>query len=495
MTSAEPSGAREVGLSAAAGGLVGTGSPGWESGPVVIRRAGRAQVTATGDELLTEEHVRGGSPVARLVNARPWLMDAAVAVVMLLVGLVGALFAWEAAAGARLLGLYPPDSAVERTVTATWLAGAFGGAALLLLRRARPLTVTALLTVASLASLLVAGVLGVLGACVACALYSVAAAREPRTTWSTFGVVLVVVTAALWWWQDLGLIEIIAWFGAATGSPWEPETYLAEPVFSPARRMGSVLLLHALLLLGVAVGSSARARRLHALELVERYRALARERDQSAALARAAERAYIAREMHDLVAHNVSVMVSLADGADAAFERAPEQSRDAVRQIARTGRSALVDMQGVLGALGDAGSDVDRRAAPTEVDLPALVERFGSAGLTVEATGLDTALPDDTSVRLAAVRILGEALTNVLRHAPGAPSVEVTVRRTPAAVEIEVLDGGGTRPGTGGGSGRGIVGMRERAALLGGHVVAGPRPDGGWRVRAVLPWSEEVGEA
>ncbi len=258
--------------------------------------------------------------------------------------------------------------------------------------------------------------------------------------------------------------------------------------------MGSLLLLYALLLLGVAVGSAARARRLHAQELVERYRSLARERDQSAALARAAERAYIAREMHDVVAHNVSVMVALADGADAAFERAPDRSRDAVRQIARTGRSALEDMQGVLGALGPAGSDDDRRTAPTEVDLPTLVERFGSAGIPVRATGLDTELPGDTSLRLAVARILGEALTNVLRHAPGSPSVEVCVRRTPTAVEIEVLDDGGTQPGLGGGSGRGIVGMRERAALLGGDVSAGPRPDGGWRVHAVLPWSDDVGD-
>jgi signal transduction histidine kinase len=432
--------------------------------------------------------------MARLVNARPWVMDAAVAVVILLVGLVGAMFAWEAAVGARFLGLYPLDSGVEHTVAATWLVGVFGGATLLLLRRARPLTVTALLTVACLVSLLVAGVLGVLGACVACALYSVAAARGPRTTWSAFGVVLVVLTAALWRWEDLGFIEIIAWYGVATSSPWEPVRTLNEPTFSPASRTASVLLLLALLLLGVAVGSAARARRLHAADLVERYRALARQRDDSAALARAAERAHIAREMHDLVAHNLSVMVALADGADAAFERAPDRSRDAVRQVARTGRSALADMQRVLGALGPAGGDgTDQRPEPTDVDLSTVVERFGATGIPVTATGLDVALPQDMSVRLAVARIVGEALTNVLRHAPGAPSVEVSVRRTSTTVEVEVADAGGTRPGSGGGTGRGIVGMRERAALLGGHVEAGPRPGGGWRVHAVLPWTDEPG--
>lgn len=439
---------------------------------------------------LTEAQVSGGSPVARLANAHPWVIDVTVAVLVLLVGLVGAMFAQETAAGAHALGLYPKDSTVEQTVTATWLAGAFGGAALLVLRRARPLTVTALLTLACLVSLLAGGVLGILGVCVACALYSVAASSAPRMTWSAFGVVLVVLTAALWWWEDLGFIEIILWSGAGTGAGWEPPTYLDAPLFSPGRRMGSILLLSAVLLIGVAMGSAARARRLHAQELVGRYRALARERDQSAALARAAERAYIAREMHDVVAHHVSVMVALADGADAAFERAPDRSRDAVREIAATGRSALVDMQGVLGALGPADGGDDGHAAPTEVDLPTLVGRFEAAGVRVHASGLDTDLPDDRSVRLGVLRILGEALTNVLRHAPGTPSVQVAVRRTPTSVEIEVLDGGGARPGTGGGSGRGLVSMGERAALLGGHVVAGPRPEGGWRVHAVLPWSD-----
>jgi signal transduction histidine kinase len=97
-------------------------------------------------------------------------------------------------------------------------------------------------------------------------------------------------------------------------------------------------------------------------------------------------------------------------------------------------------------------------------------------------------------VRLAVLRILGEALTNVLRHAAGTPSVDVVVRRTPTAVELDVIDGGGTHPGTGPGTGRGIIGMHERAALLGGSVAAGPRPDGGWQVHAVLPCHDDTGE-
>lgn len=480
-------------------------APGWDSGPVVIRRPSTAHLAVHGpggrlDEApLTEAHVRGGSPVARLVDAQPWVMDLAVAVLVVLAGLLGAVFAWESAVGARFLGMYPPDSKIENTVAATWVTGVFGGGALLLLRRVRPILVTALLTAAGVASLLVGGVLGILGVGVACALYSVAAARGPRVTWTVFSGVLVVLTPALWRWEHLGVIELVAWFGVSSSSPWDPVRTLDEPTFSPASRTTSVLLLLVILVLGVAVGSAARSRRLHAAELVERYRALARERDQSAALARAAERAHIAREMHDVVAHNVSVMVTLADGADAAFDRAPERSRDAVRQIARTGRTALLDMQGVLGALGRPGEDDEHRAAPTEIDLPTLVERFRAAGVQVRATGLDTPLPRDTTVRLAVLRILGEALTNVLRHAPRAPSVEVAVRRTPTTIEIDVLDAGSARvgadAGAGVGTGRGIIGMRERADLLGGHVTVGPRPEGGWRVHAVLPWPDDEGQA
>ncbi|AEE44569.1 sensor histidine kinase [Cellulomonas fimi] len=465
---------------------------GWESGPVVIRRAVAVRAARSADETLTEQQVRGASPVARLVTARPWVMDVAVAGAMAVVGLVGTIFVWETAGGAVALGLYPRGSDVVHSVTRTWLLGTAVGATLLLVRRTRPITVTALLAVAALASLWADGVLGVLGACLACALYSVAAERGAATAWAVCGGVLVVVTTALWQWQDIGLIEIIAWFGEGTRPRSAFGPGLEEPLFSAGRRMGSVLLLLALLLLGVAVGSAERARRLHAADLVERYRALARERDQSAALARAAERQHIAREMHDVVAHNLTVMVALAGGADAAFDRAPDRSREALRQVARTGRTALTDMQRVLGALGPAGGDATE---PTDVDLTTVVERFAVTGVPVTATGLDVALPQDTAVRLAVVRILGEALTNVLRHAPGAPSVEVAVRRTPAGVEVEVTDSGGTRPGGGGGTGRGIVGMRERAALLGGHVEAGPRPGGGWRVHAELPWTDDEGDA
>lgn len=447
-------------------------------------------MTTSPAPVLTETQVRRRGPLARLVDARPWVADATLAGAVLLLGLVTAAFALATVEGSTGLGLFPPDAPVAEGVMSAWLLGAGLGAALLAVRRAWPLAVTAALTVLGVVTLAAAGVLGVVGVCLACALHTVAATRPARTTWLVCAAVFVVVTVALWWWQDIGLAEIMLWSDPIVTPDGTPVRSLDEPPFSPGRRSASVFLLLALLLLGVSTGSAARARRLHAADLVERYAALARERDQSAALARAAERARIAREVHDVVAHSVSVMVALSDGAGAALDRAPDRSREALHELSRTGREALSDMQRVLGALDpgqDADGEADARREPAEADLRAVVDRFRAAGLPVTAHGLDAALPPDTSVRLAVGRIVGEGLTNVLRHAPGTSSVRVDVRRGASTVEVEVVDDGGTRPGTGGGTGRGILGMRERAAVLGGHVEAGPRPGGGWAVRAVLP--------
>jgi signal transduction histidine kinase len=200
--------------------------------------------------------------------------------------------------------------------------------------------------------------------------------------------------------------------------------------------------------------------------------------------------------MHDIVAHSVSVMIALSDGAGAALDRAPDRSREALLELSRTGRAALADMQRVLGVFDPPEEDASRAepTAPTETDLRTIVDRYRAAGLPLTATGLDVALPADTSVRLALVRIVSEALTNVLRHAPGTGSVEVVVRRSASLVEVEVLDEGGTRPVEGGGTGRGVPGMRERAALLGGRVDVGPRTGGGWRMHVVLPCDDEHDE-
>ena len=443
---------------------------------------------------LTTGQVQRQGPVGRLVAAHPRGTDAALAVAVLLAGLATAAMALQTVDGSTALGMYRRGAAVTWTVPTAWLVGAVLGAGLLTVRRRWPLGTTAALTGLAVVSLGTAGVLGVLGLCLACAIYTVAATRPARTAWLVSGAVVVVVVAALWWWQQIGLAEILLWAPQPDDGSVPPRQ-LEAPPFSSGRRAISATLLLGLVALGLATGSAARARRLYAQELVGRYEAMARDRDQSAALARAAERARIAREMHDVVAHSVSVMVALSDGAGAALDRAPERSREALRELSRTGRESLADLQRVLGVL-DPGPDddgvtvADDRQEPAVSDLAVVVERFRAAGVPVTATGLDLAVPLDTSLRLAVARIVTEALTNVLRHAPGTPSVRVDVRRTTSAVEVEVLDDGGTRPGTGGGTGRGILGMRERASTLGGRIDAGPRPEGGWRVRVVLPCTD-----
>ncbi|MGW1868457.1 sensor histidine kinase [Streptomyces mauvecolor] len=201
----------------------------------------------------------------------------------------------------------------------------------------------------------------------------------------------------------------------------------------------------------------------------------------------AEERARIAREVHDVVAHSVSVMVIQASAAEDVFTAHPEQARQALRAIEGAGRSALGELRVLLRT--ESGDDGDGRRPPRGLgDLGELAANARAAGLAVELHEEGRAISPPSAVDLAGYRIVQEALTNTLRHA-GAGRVRVSVCRDEEAVRIEVSDNG--RPGKGSwrsaGSGRGLAGMRERASLLGGTLEAGPGPDGGFEVRAVLP--------
>jgi signal transduction histidine kinase len=236
-----------------------------------------------------------------------------------------------------------------------------------------------------------------------------------------------------------------------------------------------------------AVGDNVGTRRAYLRSVEERAARRERERDAQARAAVAEERARIAREMHDVVAHRVGVIIAQADGAAAAFAARPDEARGALDVIADTGRGALAELRRLLGVLRD-----DAAAAtepqPGLADLDRLLADVRRSGLSVrvESTG-DVAGLDavDADVGLAAYRIVQEGLTNVLKHAGPASSTTVQVAVSPAEVTVSVENEGlAARPDDG--SGHGLVGMRERVALFGGRVEAGPS-DRGWRVEAVIP--------
>jgi signal transduction histidine kinase len=194
------------------------------------------------------------------------------------------------------------------------------------------------------------------------------------------------------------------------------------------------------------------------------------------------EQARIARELHDVIAHSVSVIVVQAAAADDVFDERPDQARAALRSIEHAGRDALGELRRLLGAVQSA----DPSGPQPGLDrLDDLAEPLRAGGLDVVVRREGELAPLPVGVDVSAYRIVQEALTNTLRHAR-ATSAEVTVRFAEDAVEVDVRDDG-RAAGDGQGGGRGLVGMRERAALVGGTLEAGPRPGGGYRVHARLP--------
>jgi signal transduction histidine kinase len=201
----------------------------------------------------------------------------------------------------------------------------------------------------------------------------------------------------------------------------------------------------------------------------------------------AEERTRIARELHDVVAHHVSVIGVLAAAARRQLERDAGKASAALESIENSSRQAVVEMHGLLGFLRQEGDGDELAPAPTLRQLEALAAQLSEARLSVDVRveGEERALP--TSVELSAYRVVQEALTNTVKHAD-ASTAEVRVRYRPQEVEVEIVDDGvgqSVAPGTYGG--HGLVGMRERVALHGGRLTAGPRSGGGYAVQATFP--------
>ncbi|MEV0783537.1 sensor histidine kinase [Streptomyces sp. NPDC050423] len=243
------------------------------------------------------------------------------------------------------------------------------------------------------------------------------------------------------------------------------------------------------------LGDSMRTRRAYFDQLEERAARLEREREAQSKVAVAAERARIARELHDVVAHNVSVMVVQADGAAFVMDAAPDQARQALETISSTGRQALAEMRRLLGVLrtGDVQESGEYVPQPDVEQIEDLVDQVRRSGLTVDFKIEGTPRPLPSGVELTAYRIVQEALTNTRKH--GGPNAGASVRLVYFDDGLGLLvedDGRGAahelyEDGGADGAGHGMIGMRERVGMVGGTLDAGPRPGGGFRISALLP--------
>ncbi|MEU1014599.1 sensor histidine kinase [Streptomyces sp. NPDC005900] len=243
------------------------------------------------------------------------------------------------------------------------------------------------------------------------------------------------------------------------------------------------------------LGDSIRTRRAYFAELEERAARLEKEREAQSKVAVAAERARIARELHDVVAHNVSVMVVQADGAAYVMDAAPDQAKKALETISGTGRQALAEMRRLLGVLrtGEPEEGSEYVPQPDVEQLDELIEQVRTAGLPVDYKVEGTPRPLPSGVELTAYRIVQEALTNTRKHGGEHAGASVRLVYFDDGLGLLVEDDGKGAPhelyedGGADGRGHGLIGMRERVGMVGGTLDAGPRPGGGFRISALLP--------
>jgi signal transduction histidine kinase len=382
--------------------------------------------------------------VARASGARRWAFDAALAVAVTVVEVGGshAATSWG----------HQPHAAPG---IAAYLVLAAGGASLVA-RRRYPVAVLAV----SLASALVAMRLGA------------------GLVW--FALIVAFFTAVMAKKRSAALASLVIGYVASVWPPW---------------RIGQAHHTSVAGALGLAAGLTLM---LFAAELIrirsQRAAALARSREEELRRLASEERIRMARDLHDVVAHNISVINVQANTALHLMDRQPERARSALTTINDVSRQALVELRSVLGVLRDVDAvaeDAPRAPTPGLARLGDLVDHAAAAGLAVriEEDGQPVPLPADADV--AAYRIIQEALTNSARHSGGA-NATVRLGYAGQALRVEVTDDGASRPqdraqAQHGGSGHGIAGMTERAAALGGALEAGPGPNGGFRIRAWLP--------
>ncbi|MFF8471052.1 sensor histidine kinase [Streptomyces griseus] len=302
-------------------------------------------------------------------------------------------------------------------------------------------------------------------------------------------ITYTVATIGERWASRLALVCSLS-AAALSQLRWE-----AEPGGSWAQVVFVTIIMTVPFVLAWVLGDSLRTRRAYFDQLEERAARLEREREAQSKVAVAAERARIARELHDVVAHNVSVMVVQADGAAYVMNAAPDQARQALETISSTGRQALAEMRRLLGVLrtGDAPESGEYVPQPDVEQIEDLVAQVRQTGLTVDFKVEGTPRPLPSGVELTAYRVVQEALTNTRKH--GGPDAGASVRLVYFDDGLGLLiedDGRGAahelyEDGGADGAGHGMIGMRERVGMVGGTLDAGPRPGGGFRISALLP--------
>jgi signal transduction histidine kinase len=351
--------------------------------------------------------------------------------------------------------------------------------------------------------------------------------RRRVPTLAFVAVVLVfLLQSTLGIWQHTDITLLIALYSVARHGkqrdlPWVTGVAFGALLIAALRVAAVVSPLAALFFLGsagtaaITLGLAIRTGRAYLVALRERATRLEIEQEQRSRLAAASERARVTREVHDIIGHNLSVIIGLADGGAYAAEVSPERSGEALRLIASTGRQALGELRRVLGVLREDEAAVPAAVSPQPgiADLDALADRIRVAGPEVVYRSRGDLDALDRGLQLTIYRIAQESLTNVLRYAGADTRVWLTLTSHHDAVCVRVEDtgpaGGVPRramvampddthaPGHGI-KGHGIRGMRERAAMYGGSVTAGPRPGGGWLVEAILdpaPLPSPVGGA
>ncbi len=317
---------------------------------------------------------------------------------------------------------------------------------------------------------------------------------NPTPMASDIALLVLLYTVAAYRPRQHSVIALLACLVGSVLAAWVWMPLSGSQAPYTDRLIFATLFLWGCVLAAWVLGDSMRYRRGYYAALEDRAARLEAERHAEAKIAAAAERARIARELHDVVAHHVSVMVVQADGAGYALRSDPDRAQAALSAISSTGRQALTEMRRLLGVLRSADQHTDLAPVPGLGELRELLDQARTAGLEVSytLTGTPRELPE--GAELAAYRVVQESLTNTRKHAGLAATAAVTLRYEPEGLTLEVTDDGmapvSEQPG-----GHGLAGMRERIAMYGGDVQAGPLPGGGFGVTAHLPcpsWAAEL---